>query len=97
MVNDGNIQNESVPAEVYRYVARTNYRVTRNWYYVYSSTLSVPIPIPGLNGQMYRQYKVYWRNVSYNVVYNVYSATGTYLRRESRTINTIEEDWRLLP
>jgi hypothetical protein len=53
-IGENGIQPFSVPSEVYRYVGRTNYRVTKNWYYVYSSTLSVPIPIPGVSGQMYR-------------------------------------------
>ena len=53
-IGENGIQPFSVPSEVYRYVGRTNYRVPKNWYYVYSSTLSVPIPIPGVSGQMYR-------------------------------------------
>lgn len=96
MVNDGNIQNESVPAEVYRYVGRTNYRVTRNWYYGYSTRVEVKGSY-GVGGvTVYRTYNVFYRNVSYTLQYDVYSATGTYLRRETRAINTIEEDWRLV-
>lgn len=71
---------------------RTNYKITSGWYYGYTLEFSTPTPYISIS----RTYDVYFRNVEYDMEYDVYNKyTGRFLRHVKMHVRGTEEEWRL--
>lgn len=67
---------------------QTNFRITSDWYYVYTQTI----------GKFWATKidNVFHRNVSYTAQYDLYDQySGRFIRTVTQNVNTKQEQWRL--
>ncbi|MGT2785212.1 hypothetical protein [Streptococcus merionis] len=75
-----------------RNIRKTNYKLNSGWYYGHTVVLG---PQSGIIS-IYKTYDIYYRNVEYDLEYDVHNKyTGRFLRHVKTHIRTTEEQWRL--